>query len=136
MQLKSDNNIEVYYEPSDKKRVFYDNKELMYHLASKGYLDTKRNGDSSLTIMSKPSQIIFEIKEGPNKGKYSVRENVRYLYNAKKVDIHLYKRFVADLESGKISWNFDKNHKIHFTLIPEPFGHQMTIFELMKIATK
>ena len=59
MQLKSDNNIEVYYEPSDKKRVFYDNKELMYHLASKGYLDTKRNGDSSLTIMSKPSQIIF-----------------------------------------------------------------------------
>ena len=136
MRLNVDNKIEVTYEASDKKTVFYDNRELMATLASKGYLDTKRNGNSSLTIMSRPSQIIFEIKEGPHKGKFHVRENVRYLYNAKKVDIHLYKRFVADLESGKISWNFDKNHKIHFTLIPEPFGHQMTIFELMKIATK
>ena len=122
MKLKSNSNIDVSYQKSDSKKVFYDNYSLM------GYMDTQRYGDS-YTIMSKPSQIIFEIKEGPYKGIYHVRENIKYLYDKKKVNIHVFKRFVSDLDAKKVSWSFDKNGRIHFSLIPEPNGHQMTLFE-------
>ena len=128
MLLKSDSNIDVTYEKSDSKRVFYGNYALMSSLASMGYLDTQRYGDS-YTIMNKPSQIIFKIKEGPYKGIYRIRENVKLLYDSKKLDNYLFKRFVSDLEAKRVSWSFDKNRKIHFSFIPEPGGHQMTLFE-------